>query len=84
MDLKMLQEQVVLQEARALELGMANPTPGLIEELRYALQEVNTLRDKLPGVNGTSILRARADSVYAELSGITARWGDVTCNCNAA
>jgi len=84
MDLKHLQEQVVLQEARALELGMANPSPTLLEELRYALQEVNTLRDELPGVNGTSILRARADSVYAELNGITSRWGGRTCTCNAA
>lgn len=84
MDLMQLQERVVLQEARALELGMANPTPSLTEELRYALQEVNALRGSIPAVNGTSVLRARADAVYAELMGIYARWGDVTCGCAAA
>ena len=84
MDLSNLQAQVVLQEARALELGMANPTPSLSEELRYALLEVNTLLGILPEVNGTSALRARADSVYAELMGITSRWDGVPCACSAA
>lgn len=84
MDLKRLHEQLVLQEARALDLGMANPSPSLIEELRYALQEVNTLRESLPAVNGTSVLRARADSVCAELMGLYAQWRNVRCTCRAA
>ena len=84
MDLKNLQEQVVLQEARALELGMANPSPHLLEELRYSLHDVNALRGMLPGDNGTRALRARADSVCAELMGLMARWDGTPCPCAAA
>jgi hypothetical protein len=83
MDLKELQEQVVQQEARALELGMANPTPHLLEELRYSLRDLDLLRGQLPGNNGTRILRARADSVYAEVQGILCRWDGTTCSCAA-
>jgi hypothetical protein len=74
MDLKRLQEQVVLLEARALELGMANPSPHLLDELSYSLHDVNALRALLPGGGVTHVLRARADSVYAELLGIQSRW----------
>lgn len=84
MDLKELQEQVVQQEARALELGMANPSPGLLEELRYSLHDVNRLRDQLPGINGTCALRARADSVYAVLQSLLTQWGGHPCPCKAA
>ncbi len=84
MDLKELQEQVVQQEARALELGMANPSPHLLEELRYSLRDLDILLGQLPGNNGTRILRARADSVYAELMGLTARWNGAVCHCAAA
>ena len=74
MDLKRLQEQVVLLEARALELGMANPSPHVLDELRYSLHDVNALRALLPGSGITRVLRARADSIYAELSSIHAHW----------
>lgn len=84
MDLNQLREQVVLQEARALELGMANPSPHLLEELQYSLHDVNVLRGNLPGVGDTSALRARADAVYAELMGLQARWSGAKCACTAA
>jgi len=84
MDLDYLQEQVVQQEARALELGMANPSPNLLEELRYSLHDVNRLREMLPANNGTRALRARADSVYAELIGLRDQWAKVQCTCRAA
>lgn len=83
MDLMHLQEQLVLLEARALELGMASPTPHLLEELRYCLHDVTLLQGHLPKVNGTSALRARADSVYAEIQGLMVRWDGTVCSCAA-
>ena len=84
MDLSTLREQLVLLEARALELGMANPSPHLLEELRYSLHDVTILRDQLPRVNGTHALCARADTVYAEFHGIQSRWNGVGYGCTAA
>lgn len=84
MDLKQLREQVVLQEARALDLGMAAPSPDLLEELRYSLHDVNRLRDQLPEDNGTRALRARIDVVYAEIQSLMAQWAGAKCTCRAA
>jgi len=82
-----LREQLVLHEARALELGMAARSPHLLEELRYELRDLNLLRAKLArsGSMDVSELRVRADSVYAELCGLMVKYRNLTCpHCRAA
>lgn len=86
-----LREQLVLHEARALELGLAARSPHLLEELRYELRDLNVLRAKLAQSTSTdaSELQHRAGSVYAEICGLvtkyTAKYRNPTCpHCKAA
>lgn len=86
-----LREQLVLHEARALELGLAVRSPHLLEELRYELRDLNLLRAKLAQSAGMDVseLQYRANSVYAEICGLitkyTAKYRNPSCpHCKAA